>query len=612
MRIALGLLSPIKKIGSKQISRSREHYEKALLVYDTKDFLSERVTARVILGAAFETIPLRSYPAATDVAISLYEGALAVITRERAPDIWAFINARLGRLYLTDSRQAEQERFEKSAEHLASALEVYTPTAFPREHDKYARLYFKVSHTLHEQLEANSYEDIQEATESGSSDAQWRAFIAFRDQVLIRNSQLFRAPPALLLELFELVSKAPDPRGILPDYVSLNSLLTLLRAGQHNISYLRGPKQDPDTKILDALGPVALSEVIELSAAYRAFVPPDLPEPGYATVKVFYATDRRPTGNAAPRRFFVNGRDVSADAQLSFGTCDVSIPRDHRMGALEHPSIWKVEFRTNPKKHVALLRIQPLDRDTFYSLVEERLRVSQKREAFVFIHGYNVSFEDAVRRTAQIAYDLGFDGTPIAYSWPSHAKAKMYLADEATVEATVPFLAELLTELQRSTGAHVIHIIAHSMGNRALMRAAQSFVTPKRKRGSTWIRQIVLAAPDVDAQVFSQLASTLRASCERVTLYASSRDLALRASKIAHAYPRAGESGGNIGNLPRIVDRIDASAVDTNLLGHSYYGDNRSVLADIFSLVRDGFSPDKRFGMVRVGMSANAWWAFRP
>jgi esterase/lipase superfamily enzyme len=36
-------------------------------------------------------------------------------------------------------------------------------------------------------------------------------------------------------------------------------------------------------------------------------------------------------------------------------------------------------------------------------------------EALVFVHGYNVNFNDAVRRAAQIAYDLEFAGIPMVY-----------------------------------------------------------------------------------------------------------------------------------------------------------------------------------------------------
>ena len=46
----------------------------------------------------------------------------------------------------------------------------------------------------------------------------------------------------------------------------------------------------------------------------------------------------------------------------------------------------------------------------FYELLRQTVNQSARRELFVFIHGFNVSFEDAARRTAQIHYDLKFDG----------------------------------------------------------------------------------------------------------------------------------------------------------------------------------------------------------
>lgn len=48
-----------------------------------------------------------------------------------------------------------------------------------------------------------------------------------------------------------------------------------------------------------------------------------------------------------------------------------------------------------------------------------RIKASTGKRAFIFVHGYNVTFEDAAKRTAQISYDLAFDGAPIFYSWPS-------------------------------------------------------------------------------------------------------------------------------------------------------------------------------------------------
>jgi esterase/lipase superfamily enzyme len=38
---------------------------------------------------------------------------------------------------------------------------------------------------------------------------------------------------------------------------------------------------------------------------------------------------------------------------------------------------------------------------------------------FYNVHGYNVSFDDAALRTAQLAYDLTFDCPAAFFSWPS-------------------------------------------------------------------------------------------------------------------------------------------------------------------------------------------------
>jgi len=128
----------------------------------------------------------------------------------------------------------------------------------------------------------------------------------------------------------------------------------------------------------------------------------------YAVVKVFFATDRNFTPSPYPNEKFGSSR-----AEVSYGTCDVSIPRDHRMGELEAPSIWKLEFRETPTKHVVLLDVSVLKEDKFFYDLSARVRSSTNADAFIFIHGYNVTFEDAAKRTAQMSYDLGFDGAPV-------------------------------------------------------------------------------------------------------------------------------------------------------------------------------------------------------
>jgi esterase/lipase superfamily enzyme len=118
--------------------------------------------------------------------------------------------------------------------------------------------------------------------------------------------------------------------------------------------------------------------------------------------------------------------------------------------------------------------------------------------------------------------------------------------------------------------------------------------------------QIVLTAPDIDAAVFADLAQSFRHVGERVTLYASSNDEALKASKKVHGYQRAGESAPEVLVIPGI-DSIDVSRVDTSLLGHSYFGDNCSVISDLLGLLRKREPPDRRTGLQK---QQKGYWLF--
>jgi len=296
--------------------------------------------------------------------------------------------------------------------------------------------------------------------------------------------------------------------------------------------------------------------------------------------------------------------------QLELGTCEVSIPPDHQVGELEAPRITRFEFREDPQQHVTLLDTRPIPAEEFFRQCRLRVEQSTAKGAFVFIHGYNVSFEDAARRTAQIAHDLRFDGAPIFYSWPSQGKTSQYTVDETNVVWTVPHLRQFLTDVAGRSGARQIHLIAHSMGNRAMTSALRdlSFL-PDESRPK--FHEVVLTAPDIDAEVFkNDIAPAIVKTAQRVTLYASSNDHVLTLSKQVHGYARAGDTGRHLLVLPGI-DTIDVSAVDTSLLGHNYYGDNETVLTDIFSLLHEAKPPEQREWLRTAELGAMKYWVFQ-
>ena len=337
----------------------------------------------------------------------------------------------------------------------------------------------------------------------------------------------------------------------------------------------------------------------------------------HAIVKVFYATDRMRENTP---QLVSYGAARNPSGQLHLGRFDVSVPRDHRMGSLERPTIWTF-WREDPSKHFVIVNRTQQTYDTFYSEVSTMVGASAKKEAFVFIHGYNVAFETAVYLTAQLAYDLGFDGPPILYSWPSEGTELAYPVDQNNNEWTVDHLRWFLEDVSRLSGAQMVHLIAHSMGNRPLAYALRQIAqgqrgTPQQgERGKPRVapfNQIVLTAPDIDLGTFTQLAQAIVGNVgQRITLYASSNDVALQLSKKYQKYQRAGDTVPDVLVLSGI-DTIDVSAVDTSFFGHSYYVENRSVLRDIFELIREGASPDRRFGLRRAGQGTRQWWVFRP
>ena len=334
--------------------------------------------------------------------------------------------------------------------------------------------------------------------------------------------------------------------------------------------------------------------------------PAGVEEGDYAVVQTFFATDR----NLEEGRLGAVGFGGER-SDIRYGRCYVSIPRDHRMGELESPSILRLEFRQDPVKHVVLLETELQARDRFFSAIREEVEASSGKKAFVFVHGYNVSFEDAARRSAQMAYDLGFDGAPVFYSWPSRGKPQAYVVDGQNAEWSEANLARFLSAFFQESEAEKVYLIAHSMGGRILSRALISAMQDDPAIGER-VEEVIFAAPDIDAQVFAEdIMPRIASRVSPVTLYASSNDLALAASRQVHGgYSRAGDTAKGVVVLDGL-ETIDASYVETGFNGHSYFADNRSILSDMFYLIGTGARASHRFGLTEVDAEDQVYWQFK-
>jgi esterase/lipase superfamily enzyme len=376
----------------------------------------------------------------------------------------------------------------------------------------------------------------------------------------------------------------------------------LLPAGKYVVhTSARGFQADERPFDLPSASPLTFSLKLRPQFGTRGMSSP------FTVVRVFYATDRLEV---------MDGHSVhyaglkAPNGTLAYGSCDVSIPETHTLAEIERPSIWKLEFHADPEKHMILQAVRPEQKDRFFRDVSASVSMSPAKEAFVFVHGYNVSFEDAAIRTAQLAYDFGFRGAPIFYSWPSEGRLLGYLADEKSVADTVGDLKRFLQDVASLSGATTVHLIAHSMGNRALLAAVAELAGDSRFRHFDRFNSLVLAAPDVDRGTFTTLVARIRKPRSRITLYVSDRDQALIAShRLFHMAARAGEGGSQSLVMPG-VDTIDVSKQSMDALGHSYYGDNRNVVLDLLEFLKGKIAP--RPGLTRVPVGALAYWLMLP
>ncbi|QDU29493.1 hypothetical protein ETAA8_46040 [Anatilimnocola aggregata] len=327
------------------------------------------------------------------------------------------------------------------------------------------------------------------------------------------------------------------------------------------------------------------------------------------TWEVFFATNRgllAETATGTQQRF---GNQLLAEPY--FGRAEIMIPfrrrgedpqREQSQGTQQPPT---TSATSDPFQHVRFDEVRTLDWQQLAEGVNRQINQSRQKDLLLFVHGFNVDFESALIRTAQVALDLPFNGAVVSYCWPSQGGLGNYETDEqinlASVQPFTTFLYQLLSKIPEGTR---VNVVVHSMGSRLVMQAVGRLPQLARKP----LANLVFCAPDVGCSDFVKWAPGVVAQAEQVTLYASTGDAALVISKSLHREQRAGDSHPPL-VVPGITT-IDVSAVDFNFLGHSYYGSNVDVLADLFRLVKERRGPETCAYLTRHERYGQAYWYF--
>lgn len=317
-------------------------------------------------------------------------------------------------------------------------------------------------------------------------------------------------------------------------------------------------------------------------------------------MKIFFATNRRPRPRSQPTGY---GKDFNTDgiSSLRFGSATVEGRR--------------LKVETAPERLVPDARGRALDSRRsllgsarVFDELRRRMR-ADCRDTLVFVHGYNVSFRDALKDAVRLGRRLEAAGRPMnvfLFSWPSDGSMAPFLAyanDRRDAAASGAALARGLLKVWDFLAAlreeelceQRMHLMCHSMGNYVLRHAVQEFFGQASRRPIRIFDQVLMMAPDEDDDAFEHdyKLRLLPKLARRVNIYFNRNDRAMAVSDLTKANPeRLGDDGPRHPfQIPAKVTQIDCTDVVEGVVEHSYYRDCPQVVADIVAVL-GGVEPE--------------------
>ncbi len=265
---------------------------------------------------------------------------------------------------------------------------------------------------------------------------------------------------------------------------------------------------------------------------------------------------------------------VDADLSLKYGFCQISVPKNHNIGDIELAK----DAQQSAQNYFKILGAKSLQEQDLIAALKQ-----SNRTPLVFVHGFNVRYQEAVLRAAQIAYDLKYQGQIILFTWPAGAGTgffddqllnKTYANNLVNARASVTLFKNFLLDMQKS--GIKINLVVHSMGHQVVLPALQQIAEANYKK--PLINQLILNAPDFEINEFRSSAKNITKTSEHVTLYCSYNDKAMMVSKTFNSSERLGAC-----TFLDDVDVINVSSIDDSALGlgHGYYS-SRAILNDVF------------------------------
>ena len=324
--------------------------------------------------------------------------------------------------------------------------------------------------------------------------------------------------------------------------------------------------------------------------------------------RFFYATNRQPGDpDGALGRRFTNQRSP----ELRFGSYDVAIEPSLGLSSIFDPSKW---FRD---EEIALREARSTSRTGWIEELRETVEGSPHNSLLIIVHGYREQFPSALRKTAFVSHVLDLNTPVLLFDWPGDHGGGPLAAYRRAIEvatASGQELAQTLQLVMREIRPGRLWLLANSMGAQVVAEAfGLLYRDGDLADAQLGFEDVVLTAPDVDLATFdSQFRREIGAMARHLTVYVSSNDRALLASRIVNRGRRRGESTLNKREISQdqleeairlaelvepdsdTIALVDVTPVNRTINFHNFYLESPEVFNDLYLRLFNTEAPHHR------------------
>ncbi|MBF9195296.1 alpha/beta hydrolase [Microvirga sp. BT290] len=270
--------------------------------------------------------------------------------------------------------------------------------------------------------------------------------------------------------------------------------------------------------------------------------------------KLLVATTRLPVGDPPKKPWFSSERS----ADMIFAEARLTPPS----GSLLSSGSWNIA------------KVENVDHS---NAAQAFAQAAFGRDLLLYIHGYKESFETAATSTVDLSEGIKFAGVTGLFTWPSAASTFSYVADRESAMWSRDSLEDLLAAIAKTPSGGRIHIVAHSMGTLLTLETLRMLRASGGESAMERIGAVVMAAPDIDIDLFARGLEKLGSDAKKITVISSTNDRALAvSSRLAGGIVRAGAADRE--RLEALGVRVaDASEFGGGIINHDLFLSNKEV-----------------------------------